>query len=41
MPRTADIAKTPNPNAMKFVLRELLTQRVVHTVEPELEVVAV
>ncbi len=33
MPRIADIEKTPNPNAMKFVLREPLTQGVVRSYE--------
>ena len=33
MPKIADIEKTPNPNAMKFVLREPLTQGVVRSYE--------
>ena len=31
MPKIADIERTPNPNAMKFVLREPLTQGVVRS----------
>lgn len=33
MPKIADIERTPNPNAMKFVLREPLTQGVVRSYE--------
>ncbi len=33
MPKISDIERTPNPNAMKFVLREPLTQGVVRSYE--------